>query len=283
MLVAGSSSLYDGADLAANMSRMKALIGREPLMLAAERRALILRLLRQDGIAPLADIARLCGVSDATVRRDLARLAAEGRIERVHGGAVDGPSPRAPEVPLEERAGISAEKKRRIARRAAALCADGDTIMVDGGSTTLQLAPFLRGLRLRVITNSLALAEELSREAACTVILGGGVVQPVSRLILDPFREDPFSDYSASTVFMGVFGIDEAGATNTDELLIRTERAMIARARRLVVLADSGKFGQRGSLHLCGFDRIATVVSDDGIDGRWRALLAERGVELLIA
>jgi DeoR family ulaG and ulaABCDEF operon transcriptional repressor len=258
-------------------------------MLAAERRALILRLLHRDGIAPLADVARLCGTSDATVRRDLSRLAGEGLVDRVHGGAVTRPGgtatvpSRAPEVPLEERAGIAAEKKRRIARSAAALCADGDTIMVDGGSTTLQLAPFLRGLRLRVITNSLPLAEELSREASCTVILGGGVVQPVSRLILDPFRDDPFSDYSASTVFMGVFGIDEAGATNTDELLIRTERAMIARARRLVVLADSGKFGQRGSLQLCGFERIATVVTDDGIDGRWRTLLAERGVEVLIA
>jgi len=82
---------------------------------------------------------------------------------------------------------------------------------------------------------------------------------------------------------MGVFGIDEAGATNTDELLIRTERAMIARAGRLVVLADSGKFGQRGSLQLCGFERISTVVTDDGIDGRWRTLLAQKGVEVLIA
>jgi len=251
-------------------------------MLAAERRALIIRLLRRDGIAPLADVTRLCGASDATVRRDLARLAGEGLVDRVHGGAV-ARAGGAAEVPLEERAGIAAEKKRRIARSAAALCADGDTIMVDGGSTTLQLAPFLRGLRLRVITNSLPLAEELSREASCTVILGGGVVQPVSRLILDPFRDDPFSDYSASTVFMGVFGIDEAGATNTDELLIRTERAMIARAGRLVVLADSGKFGQRGSLQLCGFERISTVVTDDGIDGRWRTLLAQKGVEVLIA
>jgi DeoR family transcriptional regulator, ulaG and ulaABCDEF operon transcriptional repressor len=255
-------------------------------MLAAERRALILRLLARDGIAPLVDIARLSGASEATVRRDLAGLAAEGLADRVHGGAVSrsgGPATLAAEVPLEERAGIAGEKKRRIARSAAALCADGDTIMVDGGSTTLQLAPFLRSRHLRVITNSLPLAEELSREASCTVILGGGVVQSVSRLILDPFHDDPFSDYSASTVFMGVFGIDEAGATNTDELLIRTERAMIARARRLVVLADSGKFGLRGSLHLCGFDRIAAVVTDDSIDGRWRALLAERGVELVIA
>ena len=154
---------------------------------------------------------------------------------------------------------------------------------MDGGSTTLQLAPYLRGLRLRVITNSLALAEDLSRDPDCTVIISGGVVQPRSRLILDPFREDPFSDYSASTAFMGVFGIDESGATNTDELLIRAERAMIARARRLVVLADSTKFGRRGSLHLCGFDRISTVVTDDGIADAWQALLAERGVQVVVA
>jgi len=270
-------------------------------MLAAGRRALILRLLAQDGVAPLADLRRLSGASEATVRRDLARLAGEGAIERVHGGAVArrlpggapapaaaeaGASPqpaRALELPLAERSGIAAEKKRRIARRAAELCADGGTIMVDGGSTTLQLAPFLRGLRLRVITNSLALAEDLTHGSACTVILCGGVVQPAPRLILDPFREDPFSDYSASLAFMGVFGIDEGGATNTDELLIRTERAMIARARRLVVLADSRKFGMRGSLHLCGFDRISTIVTDDGIGESWRALLSERGVEVVVA
>jgi DeoR family transcriptional regulator, ulaG and ulaABCDEF operon transcriptional repressor len=261
-------------------------------MLAAERRAMILRLLRQDGIAPLADLRRLSEASEATVRRDLARLAAEGAIERVRGGAIarhaleaaGAPLPaRAVEPPLEERSGIAAEKKRRIARRAAELCVDGDTIMVDGGSTTLQLAAFLRGLRLRVITNSLALAEDLSRGSACTVILCGGVVQPASRLILDLFREDPFADYSASAAFMGVFGIDESGATNTDELLIRTERAMIAHARRLVVLADSRKFGLRGSLHLCGFDRISTVVTDDGASECYRQLLASSGVEVIIA
>jgi DeoR family ulaG and ulaABCDEF operon transcriptional repressor len=82
---------------------------------------------------------------------------------------------------------------------------------------------------------------------------------------------------------MGVFGIDESGATNTDELLIRAERAMIARTRQLVVLADSRKFGMRGSLHLCGFDRISTIVTDAGITEPWRTLLAERGVELVIA
>jgi len=261
-------------------------------MLAAERRALILRLLARDGVAPLADLRRLSGASEATLRRDLARLAREGAIERVRGGAVAGrkpradeapPPPRAMELPLEERSGIAAENKRRIARRASELCADGDTIMVDGGSTTLQLAPFLRGLRLRVITNSLALAEDLARDSSCTVIICGGVVQPASRLILDPFREDPFSDYSASLAFMGVFGIDEDGATNTDGPLIRTERSMIDRVRRLVVLADSLKFGRRGSLRLCGFERISTVVTDDGVEERWKALLAERGVELIIA
>ena len=256
-------------------------------MLAAERRLLVLRLLRQDRFASLAELTRLSGASAATVRRDLARLAAEGLVERVHGGATVAADPATPgptpEVPLDERVGIASEKKRRIARRAATMCADGDTIIVDGGSTTLQLVPFLRGLRLRVITNSLAIADELSRGSACTVVLGGGVVRPESRLVLDPFSGDPFANYSASTVFMGVYGIDESGATNTDEQLIRTERAMIGRARRLVVLADSLKFGRRGSLWLCGFDRISAIVTDDDIPDSWRELLAAKGVELVVA
>jgi DeoR family ulaG and ulaABCDEF operon transcriptional repressor len=254
-------------------------------MLAAERRELVLRLLRQDRFASVADIARLAHASLATVRRDLADLERRGLAVRVRGGTSTAPSAGAqpPQLPLEDRLAIGTEQKRRIARRAAELCRDGETVIVDGGSTTQQLAPFLREMRLRVITNSLSMACELASVPSCTVILGGGVVHPDSRLVLDPFCDDPFANYAASIAFMGVYGIDESGATNTDEALIRAERAMIGRASRLVILADSTKFDRRGSLWLCGFERVSVVVTDAGVPERYRGLLADRGVELLIA
>ncbi|HTP58447.1 MAG TPA: DeoR/GlpR transcriptional regulator, partial [Spirochaetia bacterium] len=102
------------------------------------------------------------------------------------------------------------------------------------------------------------------------------------QLVLDPFGEDMFSNYTASRVFMGAFGIDETGATNNDSLLIKTERAMIERARELVVLADSTKFNRRGSLFLCGLEKIKVIITDDGILDSSRDMITSRGVRLLI-
>jgi DeoR/GlpR family transcriptional regulator of sugar metabolism len=227
------------------------------------------------------------------------------------GTAAREPGTAAGQIPFDERLGILWERKRRIAAAAAALCTDDDTVMIDGGSTTFPMAEFLLPLKLRVITNSFAIAEKLvggSRPEygrwpagyggppagyggppagyggwAGTVILTGGVVYPESRLVLDPFAEEPFGNYRASKAFMGVYGIDETGATNTEALLIKAERSMISRAREVVILADSSKFGRRGSLFLCGFDRIAAVITDEGIAESARQTLAERGVRLIVA
>ncbi len=289
-------------------------------MLAAERAALILRVLERDRFAAVGTIAGLAASSEATIRRDLARLERDGLVRRVRGGAERAsggheagfepsaaarepstaarePSTAAAQVPFEKRLGILMEKKRRIAAAAAALCADDDAVMIDGGSTTFPMAEFLLPLRLRVITNSFAIAERLVGRPraeygrpraeygrwAGTLILTGGVVYPDSLLVLDPFAEEPFGNYGASKAFMGVYGIDKTGATNTEALLIKAERSMISRAREVVILADSSKFGRRGSLFLCGYDRIATVITDGGISESARQTLAERGVRLIVA
>jgi DeoR family ulaG and ulaABCDEF operon transcriptional repressor len=227
--------------------------------LSVERRQRILRILRQSRYAAVADIAAVAGSSEATVRRDLAQMETEGVVRRVRGGAelVEGALSGAArdggvELPLEYRKGVRLAAKRKIAEVAAGLCDDGETIIVDGGSTTFQMTDFLAARKLTVITNSFAIAEPLVHRSLCTVILAGGIVNPESQLILDPFGQDMFSNYSASKVFMGVFGLDDTGATNTESLLITTERAMIGRAKELVVVADSSKMGRRGSLFLCG-------------------------------
>ena len=257
-------------------------------MLSAERRELILRILRRGRFAAVSDISQAARSSPATIRRDLARLEEAGLIQRIRGGAEiaarSGAGARdGAELPLEHRKGVLGEKKRLIARAAADMCEDGETIMIDGGSTTFPMAEFLKERELRIITNSFAIAAALVPRSRCTLILGGGVVSMDSQLVLDPFGGDVFANYSASRLFMGAFGIDETGATNNDSLLIKTERAMIERARQLVVLADSTKFGRRGSLFLCGWDKIKVIITDDGIPEGQREMIASRGVRLIVA
>jgi DeoR family ulaG and ulaABCDEF operon transcriptional repressor len=168
------------------------------------------------------------------------------------------------------------------ALRAAALCTDGETVLIDGGSTTFQMAEFLRSARLQIITNSFAIAQSLAGHSGNTIILSGGILYPDSQLVLDPFQDEAFRNYYAAKVFMGVYGIDELGATNTDHLLIKTERAMIEHARELVVLADSSKWGRRGSLLLCGLEKIHTLITDGGVTEEQRELASSRGVRLLV-
>ena len=254
-------------------------------MLAPERERLILRLLRQDRFASVSELAGLAGSSEATVRRDLGRLERTGRLVRVRGGAelAAGAEGGAVQLPFESRKGLLSETKRRIARLAASLCREGETIIIDGGSTTYHMTEFLLPVKLQILTNSFALAQALVGSSANTVILSGGVVHADSQLVLDPFQEDPFRRYLAAKVFMGVYGIDEMGATNIEVQLISAERAMIEHAKELIILADSSKFDRRGSLFLCGFERMGTVISDAGVTEAQRRLLESRGVKLLIA
>ncbi len=262
-------------------------------MIERERHELILRVLRQGRFASVADIAALVRSSEATVRRDFAKLQASGRLRRVRGGAECAEPESSPreasglpgfsgQLPFEYRKGILLEKKRLIARKAASLCAAGETIIVDGGSTTFHMAEFLRESRLKIITNSFAMAETLVRHSQNTVILNGGVVYPDSQLILDPFQEEGFRNYYADKVFMGVYGIDERGASNTDMPLIKTERAMIEHGKRLIVLADSSKFGRRGNLMLCGWEKIGTIITDGLISEEQRSMALSRGAELIV-
>lgn len=254
-------------------------------MLAPERERLILRLLRQDRFASVSELAGLAGASEATVRRDLDRLERTGRLVRVRGGAelAAGAAEGTVQLPFESRKGLLSETKRRIARLASSLCREGETIIIDGGSTTYHMTEFLLPMKLQILTNSFALAQVLVGGSANTVILSGGVVHADSQLVLDPFQEDPFSHYLAAKVFMGVYGIDEMGATNTEVQLISAERAMIEHAKELIILADSSKFDRRGSVFLCGFERMGMVISDAGVTEAQRRLLESRGVKLLIA
>jgi DeoR family ulaG and ulaABCDEF operon transcriptional repressor len=253
-------------------------------MLERERKETILRLLDLRDFVTIHDAVDAAGASEATIRRVFTEMEKTGLLKRVRGGVErqrDREGEGRKEPPLDSRIGVDREKKRRIAQRAAALLKDGDTIFIDGGSTTYHLVEFISASRLTVVTNSFAIAEHLVRHSACTVILSEGTVDHHSLLVLNNLSADPFANYHASRVFMGIEGITETALTNSEPLLIQAERSMIAHSQELVILADDSKFGRIGSLTLCPVERARMIITTVGAEGALVGILRDKGVEVL--
>jgi len=255
-----------------------------------ERWQVIKALLRERSLVRIADACRATGASEASIRRDFARLAEQGLATRVHGGleAIPGTAGPASDVPsLATRAfdvsqTLNVEAKRAIAKAAVALCADGDTIIVNGGTTTYQMGEFLRERRLKVLTNSYPLAEILINGGKCRVALPGGEVYREQGMIVSPFDEDAIQHYSATRMFMSAISIGPLGVIEGDPLLARAESKLLKRADKLVVLADSSKFVSRGSLVVCPLSRINTLITDTDAPPAALAMLREAGVEVIV-
>lgn len=258
-------------------------------MMDAEREEIIIRSVQRGLVVSVQELVSITGASEATIRRDLTKLEERKLLKRTRGGAKlpDGTKTSLRQMPHKEtpfafRKGVMDEKKRLIAKCAVSLCGEDETILIDGGTTTYNMVDFLRGSRLQIITNSFPMAEELV-STPNKIILTGGILNPESLLILDPEPETLISRYYASKLFLGIGGIDESGFTNSDLQVIQSERAMLKQAREIIVLADSSKFGKRGALLLCGFDKVNTVITDSGISGEFKKLLTSHGIKVLIA
>lgn len=255
-----------------------------------ERWQVIRGLLRERSLVRVADACRATGASEASVRRDFASLAGQGVAIRVHGGleALPGAANGADDIPaLATRAfdvsqTLNIHAKRAIARAAVALCADGETIIVNGGTTTCQMGEFLCARRLKVLTNSYPLAELLIRHSKCRVALPGGEVYREQGMIVSPFEEDAIQHYSATRMFMSAVSIGPLGVIEGDPLLARAESKLLKRTDKLIVLADSSKFVSFGSLVVCPLSRIHTVITDRDAPGAALAMLRDHGVEVVV-
>ncbi len=248
-------------------------------MLPAQRRQAILRAVR-NGTAHVADLAEEFGVSEMTVRRDLRALDRDGKLERVRGGAMNAER----EPPFSEIAVERLEAKDRIGRAAAALVEDGQTVMIDIGTTTLQVARHLRGRSLTVITTNLAAYEELLPEPEIDLVLPGGVVRRNYRSLVGMLAEEALRGLKADVAFMGASGIDdELGVWDTTMVEVPIKRAMLAAGQRTVLLADGAKFAMEGMVRVCGATELDTVVTDDRAPNRSRRDLEQAGVEVIVA
>jgi DeoR family ulaG and ulaABCDEF operon transcriptional repressor len=255
-----------------------------------ERWQVIKAMLKEQTLVRIADVCRATGASEASVRRDFARLAELGSATRVHGGleAIPGPqmeltdAPALAIRPFEISKTLHVAAKRAIARAAVALCTDGEAIIINGGTTTFEMGEFLRERRLKVLTNSYPLAETLIHQSRCRVALPGGEVYREQRLIVSPFEEDAIQHYSAVRMFMSAISIGPLGVIEGDPLVARAETKLLKRADKLVVLADSSKFVSRGSLVVCPLSRIDILITDAQAPKAALDMLREAGVDTVI-
>jgi DeoR family fructose operon transcriptional repressor len=251
--------------------------------LAPQRRERLSLMIESRGAARLDELSAALGVSAATIRRDLDELARSGRLRRVHGGAV-AIDERPSELHFDAKAAEAAAEKERIAARAIELLSPDDAVYLDSGSTVLAAARLLRGWsRLTVVTNSLPAAAELAGQGPRLIVIGGelratsqALVGPLTRLFLDRIHVD--------RALMGTFALSlEEGLTTTDPTEAYTKELVLARAREVILLADSRKVGTRSLVHAGRLNDVDVLVTDAGIDDRSVRSLERRGIRVIKA
>jgi DeoR/GlpR family transcriptional regulator of sugar metabolism len=247
--------------------------------IAAQRRQEILRAV-QSGSTHVSDLAQSFGVSEMTVRRDLRELASEGKLERVHGGAVNAGG----EPTFEETVVEHFEAKNRIGAAAAALIRDGQTVMIDIGTTTLQAAHHLHGRAITVVTTSLAVYEELVPDHAIELLLPGGVVRRNYRSLVGVIAEDSLRQLRADVLFLGTSAVDERlSVWDSTMVEVPIKRAMIEAAEQVVLLADAAKFAKSGIVRVCPAGDIDHIVTDGALPAAARAAIDDAAIEVTIA
>lgn len=252
-------------------------------MLAEERRQQIIALLEAKGAITVADLCNQFGVSEMTVRRDLAALESEGLLRRVHGGAVSARG-RSYEPPFLTRSGKYREEKRRIARAAVDLIHDGDSITLDVGTTTLEIARLLTDKQnLTIVTPSLHIANVLANQRGIRLILTGGILRVGELSMVGHLAEQAFSEFYVDKLFLGIGGVDlEAGLTEYNLEDAQVKRAMLRSAKECIVVTDSSKLGQIAFAAVAPLTAMDTLITDDGAGPAFLARLKEQDIRVTV-
>ncbi len=257
-------------------------------LLGEERRRRIVAWINGHGSATVNELAREFRVSTVTLRSDLHALERSGAIARSHGGALPvAPVPVA-ETPLSVKQARHHDEKMRIAKVAAAMIRDGETIILDSGSTTFEIARLIGELPLRsltVVTNALNIAMELaSGPSHIRVLMLGGVLRQMSHSLVGPDAEQTLSRLTADQLFLGADGIDaDMGVTTADPMEAQLNARMVGIARKTVVLADASKLGRRSLSPIAPLDAVDCIVTDRRAPREIIAAFRGRGVEVRLA
>jgi DeoR family transcriptional regulator, fructose operon transcriptional repressor len=246
------------------------------------RRARLRELIRSQGFVSIPDLRAALDVSESTIRRDLDYLESEGEAQRTHGG-VFSTGPTASLRLFEDRRAGQWGRKRAVAVAASRLVENHDTLLLDGGSTTYELARQLVGRPLQIVTNSLPLANLFASSDQVDLVMLGGYVHSRTGVSLGPYANEMLSSLNVQTAFLSIAGADRRGYYNSNLLLVETERAMMQCADQTIIVADSSKFGKSSLARLCDLAKVHAVVTDQGLSPQWRERLMDAGIQLILA
>lgn len=262
----------------------EALIARATSGRRSQRLAQLLDLIAERGTVSLTELSETLGISAATVRRDLTALADQKLILRTHGGA--SALERGREIPVALRDTRFQEAKRAIAKAMVRrLPAERHVVALSGGTTTASVARALADHEdIAVVTNSLTIANLLSEYPGVRVVMTGGFLRRQSLELVGALAEGTFNAVNVGTAILGADGITAAtGVSTHDETEARTNRAMVAKAQRTVVVADGSKVGRVALAQMASIDQVAMLITDSSADPAELKAIAAAGVEIVIA
>jgi DeoR/GlpR family transcriptional regulator of sugar metabolism len=248
-----------------------------------ERRDRILDHLRTSGSVMVGDLAADLVMSEMTIRRDLKALESEGLVRRIHGGALLIPS-RAYEPTFREKSRQFIDEKRRIGAAAAALVESGDTIILGPGTTTIEVARHLSGLRnLTVVTSAVNIAAELAPNPDIDVVVTGGHLRGTTYALVGSLAEETLRGLHVNKLFLGGNGLTVGhGLTTPDLSVATTDRALLRAAERVIITVDHSKIGRTALCQTAPTENINVLVTDRGISGEHRRAFERAGIEVLV-
>lgn len=252
-----------------------------------QRHTEIVARVRADGTVSVTDLSSALDVSPSTIRRDLHQLDRAGVLTRVHGGAavtsrlLDDPDSTRPFAAV---ARSHLTEKSAVAAAAAARVRDGEVVALDIGTTTALLARGLRGRAITVVTNSLAVLDELRHDEAVELILLGGMVRRSYHSVVGVLTEDAVAQVGVDRVFLGTSGIAPGGHVMDSTFVeVPVKRALVAAAREVVVLADGHKIPGSGTMRVCRAEDVDVLVTTQEADPGILAQCRDHGVEVVLA
>jgi DeoR family transcriptional regulator of aga operon len=248
-----------------------------------ERHKLILDKLEKDGFVSVNDLSKEFQVSAVTIRKDLKLLEERKLLFRSHGRAIpSNPYITDHHVSIKEK--INTDQKQQIANAARKTIQPNDTIIMASGTSVIEFARQIAEMeKLTVVSASLNTSLILSKNPNIDVIQLGGSVRTNSSSVIGPIGEKMLAEFTFTKLFMGVDGIDlDYGLTTTNAMEASLNKVMINAAQRIIVLADSSKFGRKGFGRICGLEEVDQIITDKGIDEKTRTRIIELGIDLIV-
>ena len=247
-----------------------------------ERRDSIIQLIQKNGKVRVDNLSEKHEVSSVTIRNDLDFLEKKGILHRTHGGALirknvyEDPT-------LEEKQKLYQSEKQRIGERAIEMIDDGDSILLDSGTTAMEVAKRLSGKKnLTIMTNAINIALKLGSFENLNVMLTGGVLRKESFSLVGPEAEATISNYFFDKLFLGVDGLEiKYGLTTPNPMEAQLNRTMVDRAQQVIAIADSSKFGRHSFSYICDVDVISTIITDNKISSQFEAEFTRKNIDVI--